>query len=1006
MPAAGRCSALALALVGTAAVTAAAAATAGAPPGGPAASPDPTYLPLALGVPTAGYVPRGGEVFYRTVVPLPLPRLAIVVTPLAGNPDVYATVGPFWDPVPGNAEWASSGTYGPDAILLPPNTSYTAMGGWCKRGVDANCTLQVGVVGTRASNFSVAVTIGGDGSEALTPGLPALGSLPPGATDYYNFTVSGGGAGAPGRVDFRVTPTGGGAGGSALSMYVASTAAGRSRPDPADPTSYCAAAAGSGAPGPSGAVALSLANTSACACPPASPGVCVYYAAVVAPPGAVGAPPTVYTLTADTSAAAFTLLTDGAPQSGGGLEGSTSQYVFNAVLDPSTGRASAQVTLSPSRGAARLYVTLGAAAVAPGAVPPGPGNYALASPGGSGTQAVSVAATDAVWAAACPVATQPCPLAVGVAVTSTSAVWGVLASASAYVTLQPSVPVEGAAVGGAVARYRFPATQPGATLVFTAAAVSGDPSLYVGCDGNNATLAPDPRLPGSYSWASVSAGDEVVVINTATDPSACAPPCNYYVGVVSADWAVNASTGFFVLGRGNSSSGAPTPLVVGDLLLDAVPAGVCNAYATPWDVSIPALAVAAYTSVGAVTLYGGLSNASVLTPANAPYVGAQADAGAGGSDGSAAWQALTASVGDAAFNATCGSSPSAAAGCTLYLLVCDNTTAPASGGAPASASHYELSVSSDAQQVVDSVPVQGTVQGPPALRYYRYTVPARAPFTVSLTPISGDPDLLISYGAPPNASWAQWSAYSPAGDFVNVQWTEPWLAGATFPAVFYIGVAGFDGPASYSLLVDSNPYVQLENGAPQAAVSKLGQLTYFLLEVPPTDPAGFEVGFTFALTPISGDGSPLIFANTVNHSRQYCAHCGFPYCVGSPCTPGSVSGYNRHWSTDESASPYAIEVRRPVVGGGGTSSRPQFCAHAPFPSTFLNPSLPAPSFARTLSQVDTSDPFFEPGMQYVIAVYARVVSEFTVTATFSDSECSSAGMSASTRREDGGRWSA
>lgn len=37
--------------------------------------------------------------------------------------------------------------------------------------------------------------------------------------------------------------------------------------------------------------------------------------------------------------------------------------------------------------------------------------------------------------------------------------------------------------------------------------------------------------------------------------------------------------------------------------------------------------------------------------------------------------------------------------------------------------------------------------------------------------------------------------------------------------------------------------------------------------------------------------------------------------------------------------------------------------------------------------MDTSDPFYEPGMQYVIAVFARTVSEFSVTATFSDSEC-------------------
>ena len=38
------------------------------------------------------------------------------------------------------------------------------------------------------------------------------------------------------------------------------------------------------------------------------------------------------------------------------------------------------------------------------------------------------------------------------------------------------------------------------------------------------------------------------------------------------------------------------------------------------------------------------------------------------------------------------------------------------------------------------------------------------------------------------------------------------------------------------------------------------------------------------------------------------------------------------------------------------------------------------------AQVDTSYPFYEPGMQYVIAVFASQPSQFEVTATFSDSE--------------------
>ena len=242
-------------------------------------------------------------------------------------------------------------------------------------------------------------------------------------------------------------------------------------------------------------------------------------------------------------------------------------------------------------------------------------------------------------------------------------------------------------------------------------------------------------------------------------------------------------------------------------------------------------------------------------------------------------------------------------------------------------------------------------QGSPAIAYFRYVATARAPFTVTVTPLSGDPDLLMSVSSRPNTTWAQWSSLSTLAELVSVQvsgggrvrcdylsleiivlcdatllsisspclpcppcpqWTEPWLnpskTGLSFPVTFYIGVSGFDGAAQFSLSVTSNPYVMLESGVPQAAQGSPTALTYFLLDVPATGAAGVEVGFTAVLTPLDGDPVPRLYVNTVNFSQHSCAHCGWPRCSDDSCAAGAVYDYNRRWSSDEALDPLVVDV--------------------------------------------------------------------------------------------------
>ena len=858
----------------------------------PPATATPTFIPLAFGVPAVGYVPKGSEQFYSAVLPLPLPRTTVVCTPLAGNPDMYVTMGKWWDPTPGNSEWSSSGRFGSEILVLPFNASFTSMGIECRIWEGAtNCTMNIGIYGAEASNYTL--TIVSDGaSEVLLEGVPAAGAAlaigsggagggSDGGGDYYNYSVPAPEAAA--AVTFRATPTDGGGGG--LGLYVSSSRVGQPRPGPSSPTGYCFSAFASDCT--SGVMTVTISNASSCFCG-AETG-CMYFAGVVnsAP---VGSPDAGYLIVAESALSPYVILTDGTPQSDVGTVGAGGQYLFNAELDPAgiAGSPAVELTLTPVRGTVQLFVTFGQTALS--GQPPGPGNFVYASAGGSGTQAISIQAADPAVTVGCGGGSGVCPIRIAAVPSSGSAAWSIVASGGAYVSLRSNFPVEGQSPPGGVAYYRFPVTRPGPILI-SAAAVAGDPSIYVGCDSNNATQQPDPRVPGSYLWASVSAGDEIVAINPATDPNACTPPCNYYIGVTSADWAINGSTAFFVLGRSNNSgSVTATPLVIGDLLLDAVPTGMCNAYVTPLDPAVPSVTIALYTTFGDTAAYARLDNTSV-TPANAQYVSAASDNGAGGGDGTGSSQQLVVSATDPAYNA---SGCNVGAGCAISLLVCDNTTAAQQGGgsAPTSASSYQLSAAAGVQQLSDGLPVQGTVQMAPAIMLYRYTVPYRAPFTVTLTPLSGDPDLFMSYAIAPNTSvgGAQWSSLSPQGEYISVQWTEPWIGPGkvTFPAEFIIGVSGFDSAARYSLVVNSNPYTQLENGVPQLAQSKDGLLTYFLFQIPQADPHGFEVGFSFSLTPISGDGQPLIFANTVNHSRQYCAHCGYPYCGGTPCTASNI----------------------------------------------------------------------------------------------------------------------
>eukprot|EP00499_Haloplacidia_sp_CaronLabIsolate_P003203 CAMPEP_0196770370 /NCGR_PEP_ID=MMETSP1104-20130614/1097_1 /TAXON_ID=33652 /ORGANISM="Cafeteria sp., Strain Caron Lab Isolate" /LENGTH=2418 /DNA_ID=CAMNT_0042140481 /DNA_START=96 /DNA_END=7352 /DNA_ORIENTATION=+ len=127
--------------------------------------------------------------------------------------------------------------------------------------------------------------------------------------------------------------------------------------------------------------------------------------------------------------------------------------------------------------------------------------------------------------------------------------------------------------------------------------------------------------------------------------------------------------------------------------------------------------------------------------------------------------------------------------------------------------------------------------------YFKYTIPAAHKgdeLFISVTPISGDPDLLVARGDHPTVGTAEWSSYSYGGDLVTVP--------ATYHSnqTYYIGVYGFSA-STFSIAVNLKGTIMLADGIPQhGMVAKTGEARFRLF----TD--GSEKDITFTVAPESG----------------------------------------------------------------------------------------------------------------------------------------------------------
>ncbi len=100
----------------------------------------------------------------------------------------------------------------------------------------------------------------------------------------------------------------------------------------------------------------------------------------------------------------------------------------------------------------------------------------------------------------------------------------------------------------------------------------------------------------------------------------------------------------------------------------------------------------------------------------------------------------------------------------------------------------------------------------------------RKPFTVSLTPLSGDPDLYVStITASPTALDYQWSGFKPGFDVIKIAVTDPkYKEGA-----YYIGVRGFSDSAFTIEVTSDDQYTRIIEGVPMSSTVLGGATNLF-----------------------------------------------------------------------------------------------------------------------------------------------------------------------------------
>jgi len=249
-----------------------------------------------------------------------------------------------------------------------------------------------------------------------------------------------------------------------------------------------------------------------------------------------------------------------------------------------------------------------------------------------------------------------------------------------------------------------------------------------------------------------------------------------------------------------------------------------------------------------------------------------------------------------------------------YIANCSSSTGSSGIGASCEAniavfgwgqSEYVITASIDQSVLFDGVPAYGSV-GAQRYSYFRYTAYNSLPVTISVTALSGDPDLYVSsLTTTPNVTSRQWYSNGLGTEVVYIDFTDPRLASCGLPCTLYIGVHGFFSSATFTVSATASTINTLLPGLPLSGMAAAWAFTYYTFVVPPVAAGQARQPIEFSATPISG-GDISLYVNNVFDNRTGDVKLPALSCSPSTCAIWTVN--NAVWSSFNSPSRERVTI--------------------------------------------------------------------------------------------------
>jgi len=929
---------------------------------GPSNNPD---GPLQDGVPFYKTTPSGTNADYFVFFPSPAWSLVkVIVSPiLGGNPNLFVfpgvVSGNYPDPTisPGSYPYQSAAVYGFDAIIV--NVSDTAVKSSSNCNAQA-CQIAIAVVCAygRTCSYSVTATDGRNASY-ITSLTPVLGVLAPGTVDVYTLPVPSWFNSYNPQLTLSLSPYLTGPSTFSPSLLVASDQTvvppgvncGSNSPNLTSPSSYFEQDS------PVSVSGFAFGEFSkAYDCFPGTqttPGK--FFIGVAANPDPSLTSNTYYTLTANLCSqlspapqgwtfcqSPVQTLTDGLPYAGSGTSYlQYDYYVYNATFYAATTSTPAvrivRISTANFVGSTTLVATVGPVATVG---QPTLSNYDYISSRYSGQNEIAIRYNDTgsmqTWCGAALSSNIPCQINIGVVTVTSRSSYAVTAASGSFYKLRNNYPYTDFVGTQDSTSYSFSISRTNASATFYITAQSGSMYFLVGSDTANMTY-PRPGNVASYfvqSAISPVGGNTVqVTVNPGSFGFCTTPPCNYYITVcgnnfVGGSYVIEARQGGTsgnqllvlnvptadTLGPSTTASAPPNGGANYNTYFLGFPQANTGTLAPTQSVTIvldsqptaKPMLIATVSSVGsnwsALSPYAGYPN-------NPNYYYAPAI-----DSGSTTTQMIISST-DSQFlsSSTCAKSIALRPyniSCYVIIWVIPD---------PTQQSNILITPFVYARQLTDGVSVQSQV-GAFQFTYFRYTVgsvgiPLRS-ITASVAAISGDPDLYIGVGNPPNVTNFQYFSRSSGTEVVQIRFDDPIFLAALAankirgpPFDVYIGVFGYDGPSAFEVVASEVGLLTLNPGIPTATFVNATALRYFQFYVPPqnTSSGGVSdaVGVRLSWTVTRGS-SILFLVNDVPSANANISNFPLlPRCVGQipggGCpTSGATTFYNVVYQSDTS----------------------------------------------------------------------------------------------------------